>query len=234
MKYFWYYRPEEKLPPPSISFPSEIGSKKELSITYHKPYLSTSEKKKWINEWINAFPSLENIRIIWLNWRVNQEIFDAICKIPNIEGIWIKCSNIENLECITAINKLQYFHLGSSPSLVSIEILSHLKELQWLGLENIKKIRNIQVIGKINGLVGLSIEGSMWTTQKVKSLIPIGKLRKLRFLSIANLRSDDKTLSPLYSLNCLETFITALWWNTEEFEEIKRRNPKLREINSLS
>ena len=38
-------------------------------------------------------------------------------------------------------------------------------------------------------LIGLAVEGSIWTTQRVDTLEPIGDLLHLRYLSLANLRA---------------------------------------------
>jgi hypothetical protein len=75
--------------------------------------------------------------------------------------------------------------------------------------------------------VGLCLEGSYWTTQHIRTLEPIGRLRELRYLAIANLKTDDQTLAPLFGLTKLETFIAAKWWKETELAEIHRRNPGL-------
>ena len=71
------------------------------------------------------------------------------------------------------------------------------------------------------------MDGSMWTTQRVETLAPIGQLSDLKFLSIVNLRAADKTLRPLFALQKLETFWSAQWWDPEEVEELHARNPRL-------
>jgi hypothetical protein len=87
--------------------------------------------------------------------------------------------------------------------------------------------------GELTELEGLTLEGSMWVTQHVRALAPIGKLTNLRYLSITNLRSDDKTLAPLCSLHNLENFDSALWWDKGELLELRRQNPRLVSISAL-
>jgi hypothetical protein len=67
----------------------------------------------------------------------------------------------------------------------------------------------------------------MWTTQRVKTLAPLGRLKGLRFLALANLRADDGTLEPLYPLTELESLSLAAWWPEDQVREIERRNPGL-------
>lgn len=109
----------------------------------------------------------------------------------------------------------------------SIHPLSELTQLRWLGLENLKRIRSIDPISTLSQLEGLTLEGSMWTTWKVKTLTPVGALTNLRYLSLGNLRADDKTLAPLFGMRKLETLLTAAWWDKGELDEIRARNPQL-------
>jgi hypothetical protein len=44
-----------------------------------------------------------------------------------------------------------------------------MKDLVWLEIDNLKKITDISAISKLSRLRGLSLEGSMWTTQIVDS-----------------------------------------------------------------
>jgi hypothetical protein len=100
-------------------------------------------------------------------------------------------------------------------------------QLKWLGLENLKRIADIDPVGGLTNLEGLVLQGSMWTIWKVRTIAPLGALENLRYLSLANLRSEEKTLAPLFALRRLETFITASWWDEAELEEVHKRNPRL-------
>jgi hypothetical protein len=102
-----------------------------------------------------------------------------------------------------------------------------MSRLRWLGLANIKRISRLDPIAKLHGLEGLGVDGSVWTTQRVETLAPIGQLSGLRFLSITNLRAADKTLRPLFALRKLETFWSATWWDPEEVAQLHARNPML-------
>jgi hypothetical protein len=99
--------------------------------------------------------------------------------------------------------------------------------LIWLGIESFTRIRCLNPLEKLIGLEGLTVEGSIWTTQHVDTLVPIGKLLNLRYLAITNLRSMDQTLSTLFTLRQLEVFHAAKWWAANEIDELQRLNPKL-------
>ena len=165
--------------------------------------------------------------MLWVHFKVSQAMFDAICEMRNLETLWIKWSGIKSIESIAKLEQLQDLHIGSSTQIESIKPLVHLRTLKWLYLENIKKIRDISPLGECPQLLGLGVEGSMWTTQKIESLHPLSRLTELRFLSLANLRSADTSLKPLHGLHKLERLCVPAWWPAAEMEELKRINPRL-------
>jgi hypothetical protein len=228
MEYFWYHRPGENFPPPVVRDPTDAASCARLCIACTQTTLSASQQAKSVHAWCEVLPTLDQLRFLWLSSRVPQVLFDAACHVPNLEGLWIKWSGVQSIEAITVAKSLQFFHLGSSSRLTSIESLTRMAGLRWLGLENVKRITHLDPISPLTQLEGLTVEGSMWTPQRVTTLSPISALRSLRYLSIANLRADDRTLSPLYSLTKLEVLRIAQWWDNAELREIERRHPQLR------
>mgnify|MGYP002396452061 CR=1 FL=1 len=79
-------------------------------------------------------------------------MFDAACQMLNLEGLYVKWSGIKSAEAICEAKHLRFFHLGSSPALTSIEPLRFMHMLEWLGLENIKRINNLEPIGELTAL----------------------------------------------------------------------------------
>jgi hypothetical protein len=228
LNYFWYHRPDENFPPPNVTRPDEAGTSDRLAVVCTQTPLRPADQRKLVQHWCQHLPGLVDIRYLWLNSRVPQQLFDSVCRMPSLEGLFVKWSGVNNVDGLQKMRSLRYFHLGSSTGLRSIEPLAQLRDLKWLGLENLKQVRDFDPVGELTELEGLAIEGSIWTTQRVRSLAPVSKLRKLRYLSLLNLRADDKTLAPLFSLQTLETFCAEWrWWNQRELEEIRRRNPNL-------
>lgn len=223
---FWYYRPAEAFPPPGLSEVSRYSGEERLSIV-GAPRVSPRKQERLTGEWVKALPSLDAVRILWVSHRVSQIMFDAICGMQGLEALWIKAGGMRSIRGITRLGRLESLHIGSSPSLESIAPLAGLRGLKWLELENIRRIRDISTVGECTGLLGLGIEGGMWSAQRVESLAPVARLEKLRYLRITNLRSADRTLKPLFGLGNLERFFAARWWNPAEIDELQRRNPGL-------
>ena len=227
LSYFWVWRPDQSFPPESIRHTVQYTGTERLNVVCTQTNLTASRQKHIVDEWCDFLPTLSNVRLLWFSSRVPQKLFEAACRVPNLEGLYIKWSGISTLAPLSGAAHLRYFHLGQSTQLTSIEPLGELEQLRWLGLELLSKVREFSAIGRLVGLDGLSLEGSMGTTWRVSTLEPLQSLASLRYLSIANLRSDDMTLAGLFPLTNLATFRLAKWWKSEEIEEIRRRNPAL-------
>ena len=223
--YFWHHRPDIDWPPKSVQDPCQPCPEGRLSIACTQTTLTSYQQQKLVQQWCELLPTLGGLRHLWLNSRVPQRLFDSACTVPNLESLYVKWSGIKNIERLAEANSLRMLHIGSSTSLQSIVPLTKMKKLTWLGLEAISKIISLDPLASLRGLEGLTVEGSMWTTQRVESLAPIGCLLNLRYLSITNLRSEDATLKPLFPLKRLKVFLSADWWDKSERDVIQRNNP---------
>ena len=224
---FWYYRPDEGFPPQSIRDPEKYDGLPMANVVCTQTNLPRREQADLVRRWCEVLPTLSGLEFLWFHSKVSQELFDAACMAPNLRGLYVKWSSIKRIDTIARCQHLEFLHLGSSPQLESIEPLTELKGLVWLELQNIKRITDLAPLSELRYLKGLVVEGSMWTTQVVSSLAPIGELRGLRFLGLANLRAKDKTLRPLFSLRLLQQFHSALWWSEDELRQLRSVNPKL-------
>ena len=227
MKYFWYWEPESRFPPPAIVHPEEFAGTDRLNIACTQTGLPDRKQRAIVTAWCELLPTMKGIRLLWFSSQVSQDLFEAACRVPELEGLYIKWSSIVDLSSMECSHSLRYFHLGQSGRVESIAPLTKSPNLRWLGLELLSRIRNLEPVGRLGGLEGLSLEGSMGTTWRVESLAPVGRLTNLRFLSIANLRSEDRSLAGVLSLGRLVTFHHATWWDAAELDEIRRRNPEL-------
>ena len=225
MEYHWYYRPETA--PPVWTYLDELTDSERICVACTQTGLPASKQASLVREWCNVLPTLHHVRTLWLTTRVPQVLFDAACRMPNLEGLWIKWSGLTNINAIQGLPKLRYFHLGSSTGLRSIQPVAELPQLKWLGLENLRRSRTIEPVGALAQLAGLTLQGSMWSNWKVRTLMPLSSLIVLKYLALAGLRADDRTLAPLFHLRSLETLILAKWWDQEEVQEVRRRNPRL-------
>lgn len=183
---------------------------------------SSYQQSKLVKKWCKALPSFEAIEHLWLPSRVNQNIFDAICKLPNLKCLWIKWSGIKQIEEIENLENLQHLHIGSSSQIEAIESLTKLKNLTTLETEQLNKISNFEVIGELTQLEGLGIDGSIWGTQKIDSLEFIKSLSELRYFTMTNSRLTTKSFEPLLSIKKLVRFDSSWNYPEEEFLKLKQ------------
>ena len=227
MKYFWHWEPEAEWPPPSIIRPEQLRPVERLCVGATQAGLAPSKRRAHVAAWCDTLPRLSGVRFLWFVCRVPQELFDAACEMPGLEGLYIKWSGIRDLSAVAHCATLRYLHVGQSSQVQSIQALGGVP-LRWLGLELLSKVNDVGPLAQATQLEGLSLEGSMSTSWSVRSLQPLRTLTGLRYLSIANLRAEDGTLEPLFSLARLEAFHHARWWPAVELAEIHRRNRALR------
>ena len=227
MDYFRYWKPEEDFPPHPVVQPEQARNSERLNVACTQTTLPPLRRRKIVAEWCELFPTLTNVRLLWLSSKVPQALFEAACRVPNLEGLYVKWSGISDLAPLAGARKVRWFHLGQTAQLGSIEPLATMSQLRWLGLELLSRVHELDPVGSLVDLEGLSLEGSIGTTWRVQTLRPLRHLEGLRYLSIANLRTVDRTLSPLFSLSKLVSFRHASWWERSELDEIRRRNPQL-------
>ena len=99
-------------------------------------------------------PTLTNVKTLWFQSRTSQEMFEAACAVPNLEGLYIKWGALTDMTPVTQAQGLKALHIGGSPSMQHLEALTGLPKLQWLELENIKALADPAFVGQLTRLRG--------------------------------------------------------------------------------
>jgi hypothetical protein len=144
----------------------------------------------------------------------------------------VKWTASDSIESLLTAKTVQFLHLGNCSSVASFSPLSGMNQLRWLGIEHFPKVHDLTALDELKDLEGLSIEGSMLTTQKIKDIDPLSGMADLRYLSLANVRAENDSLAPLLGLKKLETIILPAWWNGSTLEGLRRANPRMK-VNEL-
>jgi hypothetical protein len=213
--------------PNAINDPDEYDGGIEINIVCTQLSISDYQQKKLVNRWCRVIPKLDQVRYLWFHSRVNQALLDAACQNLNLEGLFIKWSGIKDLSNLAYLKNLKFLHIGSSPSVGSIDVFTGMEQLIVLQFENLKNIRDLSPISTLKRLEGLGIEGSMWTTQIVESLEPLSALQNLKYVFLTNLKSLDKTLEPLSRIKTLRNIRTTYQWPKSEFQLLRDSLPEL-------
>lgn len=216
---FWYYRPTKDFPPKSIRYPSEYDGSDRLNIVCTQTELKPSAQKKLVNSWRESLPDMDNVEYIWFSSRTTQELFDAVCEMKSIKGLYIKWSGIKSIDKITKAKSLRYLHIGSSPSLAPLEPLGQLPALEWLELENIRACEDLSFTKNLINLKGLAIagDGNSIKYLKAKNLEPLTSLQELYWLSLGTFMVEQDGLLPLAKLRKLKYLFIS---NKYKFEDV--------------
>src|SRR5258706_4456735 len=94
MKYFWYWRPESNFPPSVVARPEDFVGTDRLNVACTQTALPAREQRALVRAWCDILPSLKGIRFLWFSSRVPQDLFDAACRVAELEGFYIKWSGI--------------------------------------------------------------------------------------------------------------------------------------------
>ena len=225
---FWYHKPDINFPPPAINYPADYAGGKIINIVCTQLSMGAYQQRKLVQEWIEVLPTLANVRYLWFKSRVNQPLFEVACSMQGLEGLYIKWSGIKDLESLQNLSKLKYLHIGSSAQVESIDVFRRLSNLIVLEIENFKRIKKLEPISNLIGLEGLGVTGSIWTTQKVESLIPLKSLMNLCYLFIDNLKTKKMTLEPILALESLVHFRSSYWWPESDYSLLRSNLPELK------
>jgi Leucine-rich repeat (LRR) protein len=212
-----------------IKYPEQYNSEERimLDFTQLRAAKNYKEEKLLINKWCDYFTSMTNLKYLYFECRINQQIFDSICKMTFLEGIYIKWSNITDISKISDLINLSHIHIGSSPKIYDFSPLVKLRNLITLEIENNKQLADLSIIGNMKNLEGLGIHGSLWKTQDVNTLKPIARLSNLKYLTLYGTKVLDHSLDTLISLQSLQRVWVAPYYRMVEYEKVFKSLPNL-------
>lgn len=226
---FWFWDKANDFPPDSITYPKEYTGQTKVNIACTQLLeVSATEQKKLIKEWIDFLPTCQNIEMLWFTTHTTQQLFDSVCKLKNLVGLNIKWSNIKTLDNISTLTKLKYLSIGSSSQIKSITPLAGMTQLEVLRIENFKKITDFSPLSALTNLQFFSLEGGMYTKQKVDTFEPFSKLTNLIYFSAVMVSCVDKRIDPILKLKKLKTINWAFELTAKDMEKLKQELPNLK------
>lgn len=188
--------------PKSIVFCSEYDGAERLRLSWDLGRVSEKEKKLAIKQWSERLPELGNVRWLSLWSHVTPPLFEAACRMPGLECLQVKWSNVRDISAIANLRHLQFLHFGSSTKIESIAPLGALANLRLLEIENFKLITDFSPLTRLTSLESLAVTGSMWTRQDVGALETFARMTWLQSLALDTWKV--KTLWPLAGLQNLK------------------------------
>lgn len=187
----------------TVTSPEQYDGGPKLSIAWDLGAVPDKDKKKTIARWVQALPTLTQLRCLQIWSHVTQPVFDALCELEELEVLQLKWSNIQHLDAIKRLRQLKALHIGSSTKIQSIEPLTELPQLEILDIENFKLISDFAPLERIRTLRDLSVTGGMWGRQPIADLVPFARMTFLHTLTLDT--STLKSIRALASLTQLKT-----------------------------
>lgn len=200
---YWYHRPEENFPPASLRHPADYGGGENLSIACTQTDLPAKAQKALVQAWCEFLPTLKDVKTLWFQTRTTQELFDAACRMPSLEGLYVKWGGINSLDALSGLPRLHALHLGSSPGVTNIQLLADMSALRWLQLDNLKAITDLAPLSGLTALEGLGFTGAEGKRHTLDTLAPLADLTRLRWLHLGSIHVADGSLRPLGGLKAL-------------------------------
>lgn len=226
---YWYHRPLRKFPPESIRYPTEYDGGDRLSLTCTQTDLPGKQQRELVREWCKVLPTLSKVRILWFQSKVTQELFDAACTMEKLEGLYIKWSDIKNLEPIKGLVNLIHLHIGGAPSAAPIDALCELRNLVDLEVHNVKAAENLKFLERMPQLRSLDLagDGNSLKSLRINSLAPIRSLTNLKKLGISTATVIDESLEPIADLPRLKYLLISNQFEMEEFAKLAGKCPSV-------
>ena len=174
-----------------MDFPAEVTAK---------------QRKALEQRWIDILPQLDQVTSLSCRHRVNQTFFEAVCKMENLEYLHLWTSTIKDISSIAKLQKLRRLDLEGSIRLADISPILKLKKLQLLSIESSFKVDNYDLVGQMEGLIGLKLGGNPFAPRnlRLKSLKPLSKLKNLKHLDLSHTSVIDRSYEVILEFRNLE------------------------------
>ena len=191
--------------------------------------LSASKKRELRRVWAETLPKLDNVKYLMTTHQIDQDFFEAICEMKNLEGLYIKWGKVESVKSISKLENLKHLYFGSNPRLKSIDGISELKNLITLELENFKNCQDLNKVDKLKNLQSLNIIASIDGPRiKFENLDFLSGLINLKVLGL-DVSLKEKRIEPILELKNLENlWIPDHLYKKYDKKELRKNFRKLK------
>lgn len=196
---------------PEIVSPEDYNGESEIIIT------AKTEKQKRL--WCESLPKIHQIKSLSTNFRIKEDLFEAICQMKNLEILYLETMlpTIEGIERLTGLRELYLYY---SPKLTDIAPVGKMVWLQKLGI-HLPKITDYSALASLVNLTDLELDGPMDGKQKLDNIHFVKNMHQLRYLSLTSTQMKDKNFDAILHLKKLETLDISWNYPKEEFEKLR-------------
>ncbi|EWH13089.1 hypothetical protein KLA_11110 [Cellulophaga geojensis KL-A] len=200
------------------------------TLTMDFPSGTSLKRRKEIDEqWKEKLPQLSHIKRLNLRHKVDQDYFDVICKMKNLEVLNIWSSTVTDIGSIKKLTKLKALYLSNFSRLEDVSPLIELKSLESLSILASFKVANYELIGKMKWLKSLELGGDTFAPKNLilHSLEPFTNLNELIELDMSCASIRDKNYKPILELKKLKRLDAHWRMKNQERELLQSEHPSL-------
>jgi hypothetical protein len=159
---------------------------------------------------------------------VNQASFEKLCTHLRTATLQFYEMRVGDLSALEQLGKLAHLAIRWNTKLVDLKPLAQLKSLETLVLEDTPKAHDLAPLAECGKLQHLEFSGGIDTKNTAEDLSPLTSLRKLRSLTLANLKVTEGGLRPLAGCRQLTELEVSNQFDTEDYALLSVRLPKTR------
>ena len=167
---------------------------------------------------------LSNLELKEVNiYNPNQSQIDSLPSLlkGKTKAINIWGGNYKNCYAFEELKSIQFISLHNNSKLQFLWAVEKNNKLKGVGLIGCNKIDSIQFLNQNPSITEFHLAGDIWKKQIIRTINPLNKLQDLKFLSLTQLRIEDKNHKALFELsNLKELIISENIFTTEQFAEL--------------
>ncbi|MCL7765459.1 hypothetical protein MPF19_18735 [Polaribacter sp. Z014] len=194
------------------------------------PEVSLKKRKTIDEQWKEKFAELTHIKSLGLRHKVDQNYFEAVCEMRNLEVLNIWTSTVLDISSIRKLDKLKSLSISNFSKLDDVSPLIELKTLQHLSILASFKILNYELIGKMTWLKSLELGGDTFAPRNLmlQSLEPYNELKELVELDMSCASIRDRNYRQILKLKKLKRLDAHWRMKNKEREDIQNEHPSLK------
>lgn len=175
-----------------------------------------------IDDLIN-YPKVKQLHIYGLKQNEFEYFVERYAN--NYDFIYFfKCPQINDLSKLSILTDIKYLSFFWNNKAVSLWDMTNNINLKGLFINDFSKLHRLDLLDTAKSLNEFHLSGGMWKNTKIETLIPIGKLRNLEYLSLNFVDIVDNDITPLFNLtNLKELRLSEETYEMEKYAALAAR-----------
>ena len=145
----------------------------------------------------DKLPKSQNLKYLKLNW-ANLKELNGLTKFPNLKRLETHyCTKLESLEGIKNVDKLEYLHINQSKKLQLGEQILKLADIKVLCLNGCGEIQNLDFLSKFKKLIDFRFVDTKIQSGDLRPLIEHPTIRTVSFLNKRHYNMKDEQVEKI-------------------------------------